>query len=140
MAVLPITPAQVKLGAGKHTVISSRKVGVAASAGKIVYFDDATKRWLLGDSVALASAKIQGMVLASADPEQPVDVCTKGKVIVGAAASIRVGGTYVVNVAGDMVEENDVLHGVGKFTSVVGVGLASDDIDINPIVSDVALV
>jgi hypothetical protein len=140
MAKLVITPAEVKLGAGKHTIISGRKVGVAAPAGKVVYFDDVTKRWLLGNSTTLAAAKVQGMVLASADPEQPVAVCTKGKVIVGATAAIRVGGTYVVEADGDMVEPDDVLNAVGKFQTVFGIGLANDDIEINPTISDTALV
>ena len=140
MAVLAITPAEVKLGAGKHTIISGRQVGVAAAAGKMVYWNEATKRWLLTDSVALASAKVQGMVLASADPDQPVDVCTKGKVIVGATAAIHVGGTYIIYSGGDILEADDALHIAGLFTSVVGPGLDNDDIEINPTVSDVALV
>lgn len=139
MAVLPITPAQVKLGAGKQTILRSEKSGASLLAGKIAYFDTVARSFKLADSAALATARIKGMCLNDAEPDQPVDICTKGKVIVGVGAAIRPGGTYVVLTNGDMVEENDVLHAIGKFTSVVGVGLANEDIEINPTVSDVQL-
>ena len=137
MAVLAITPAQVKLGAGKHDVDKDGRAGVALVAGKVVYFDDAAKRYKLADSAALATAVVKGIVINGADVDQPVAVCRKGKVILGAAAAPRVGGTYVLNAAGNMVEENDALHAVGKFTSVIGPGLGNDDIDVNPTVSNV---
>ncbi len=139
MAVLPIVPAQVKLGAGKHVINEGQLAGVAVAAGKVVYFDVATKRWLLGDSAALATAKIRGVSIVSADPEQPLSVVTKGKVIVGVGAAIRPGGTYVVLTNGDMVEENDVLHAIGKFTSIVGVGGVSEDIELGILASNVQL-
>ncbi len=139
MAVLPITPAEVKLGAGTHVVDNKGFAREDLVAGKIAYFDDVSKGYKLADSAALATAKVKGMVLNSPDDDQPVSVCLKGKVIVGASAAIRAGGTYVVNTNGDMVEADDALHAIGKYTSVVGIGLEAEDILLNPTVGDVQL-
>ena len=139
MAALVITPAEVKLGAGKQDVDRKGFAREALVAGKIAYFDDAAKGYKIADSAALATAKIKGMVLNAAEDGQAVAVCLKGKVIVGASAAITQAGTYVVFSNGDLIEADDALHTVGKFTSVVGVGLDSNDIDINPTVSDLAL-
>lgn len=140
MAVLAITPAEVKLGPGKHTIKKSEKAGVAVDAGEIGYFDDAAKSWKLGSSNALATAKVTGMFLNGGAADQPVDVCTKGKVNVGASAAIHEGGTYIVAPTdGKVLEADDALHIAGKFTTFVGVGEAANIMDINPTISDTAL-
>ncbi len=140
MAVLAITPAEVKLGPGKHTIKKSEKAGEAVDAGEIGYFDTTVSKWKLGDSNTLAAAKVTGMFLNSGAVDQPVDVCTKGKVNVGATAAIHAGGTYIVSpTPGKVLEADDALHIAGKFTTFVGVGEASDIMDINPTISDTAL-
>lgn len=140
MAVLPITPTEVKLGAGKHVILTDRNAGEPLDAGEVVYVDTVTNKWKLGDSNTLAVAKIKGMAINGAALDQPVDVVTKGKVVVGVSAAIRLGGTYVISpTPGKMVEENDILHAIGKFTSFVGIGETGEVLDINPLVSDTAL-
>ena len=80
------------------------------------------------------------MFLNDAAADQPTDVCTKGKVIVGATAAIHQGGTYIVAPTnGKVIEADDALHVAGKFTTFVGVGEAGDVMDINPTISDTAL-
>ncbi len=140
MAVLAITPAEVKLGPGKHTIRKSEKAGESIDAGETPYFDAASKTWKLGDSNTLAAAKIVGMCINTADINQPVDIVTKGKVVVGATAAIHEGGTYIASpTPGKVIEADDALHVAGKFTTIIGAGLANDIMDINPTISDTAL-
>ncbi len=132
MADLVITPAQVKLGAGKHKIRKSVVVANDVDAGEMATIDGSTAD--LSD-VGGVPGSLTGMALNTAAQGQPVDICEEGEVIVGAAASIGVGVAYFGSPNnGKLAPEADVISPNVK--SFAGIGLASDRILLGPLNSE----
>ena len=133
MVDIAITPANVVVsGTGQNR--ASGTAGEAITAGKAVYLDPTSKKWMLADNnhpTIAAARKAGGIALNGASLNQPVDVLTSGDIVIG--------GTLVANTAyylsdtpGGICPIADVgtgeylcLIGLAKSTSVLAVGIAA---------------
>ena len=119
MVDLVITPANVI--AGSNAQRASGTAGASILAGKLVYKDSTTKKYLLADSNAAAqeARKTVGIALHAAELNQPLEVQTSGDITIGATL---VAGTdyYGSDTPGGICPRADV--GAGE--SVCQIGLA----------------
>ncbi|WP_398473437.1 hypothetical protein [Tardiphaga sp.] len=95
MADLTITAANVVADPSATRV--SGQAGETIAAGKAVYLSSTSKKWMLADSnSATAEAKIAGgIALNGASLNQPLVVCTSGKVTIG--ATLTAGSPYYLS-------------------------------------------
>lgn len=136
MADLSITAANVV--AGNTATIARGVAGATITAGQVVYLDPVTGKYGLADvnSATPAVRNAVGIALNAASNGQPIAVCTKGPLTIGAAilagvayyASGTPGGIRPVadNVTGDYT----VLLGIGASTTVLNVDLESPGVPL----------
>lgn len=129
MADLSITAANVVASSS-----AKRKQGVAGetiAAGKSVYLNSTSKKWMLADSNSgTAEARISGGVaLNGASLDQPLVIAYDGDVTIGATL---VAGTayYQSETAGGIQPQGDLgsgenvcLIGIAKSASVLAIGI-----------------
>lgn len=136
MTDLVITAANVV--AGNTATIVSGFAEAAITAGQVVYLNPTTGKYNLADvnSATAAVRNAVGIALNNAANGQPIDVCTKGPVTIGAAilagvayyASGTPGGIRPVadNVTGDYT----CLLGIGASTTVLNVNIQSPGVPL----------
>ncbi|TGP65447.1 hypothetical protein EN868_03075 [Mesorhizobium sp. M2D.F.Ca.ET.225.01.1.1] len=129
MADLTITASSVL--AGNTATIARGIAGATITAGQVVYLDPTTGKYGLADvnSATAAVRNAVGIALNSASANQPIAVCTKGPITIGATiltgvayyASGTPGGIRPVadNVSGDYT----LLLGIGASTTVLNLDI-----------------
>lgn len=137
MADLVITAASVIAAAGA-SVDRNGIAGATETAGKTVYQDSATGKWLLADSnSATPAARVPGgIALNGASDGQPLAVCHGGDVTIGATLVPGVA-YYQSDTPGGICPVADV--GAGEYATLIGIAKSASvlTVDINP--SGVAL-
>lgn len=136
MADLSITAANVVSGEGAN--IEHGKAGETVTAGKTVYQDAATKRWLLADSnSATAAARApKGITLNGASLGQPLAVHKSGPLTIGATLTPGVA-YYQSDTAGGICPVADV--GTGEYSTIIGIATSASVLDVAIQSSGVAL-
>lgn len=136
MADLSITAASVL--AGTNAIIESGRAGETVTAGKVVYKDATTGKYLLADADSgTAAAKApRGIALNGAADGQPLSVVRGGDVAIG--ATLTAGTAYYLSpVAGGICPladvasgDNVVLLGLAKSTSVLALDIQNPGVTL----------
>lgn len=117
MADLSITAANVVAGA--DSTRADGIAGEAVAAGKAVYLNSASKRWMLADSNAASAGarKASGIALNTAAAGQPLAVHKAGDITIGATLT---AGTayYLSDTPGGICPLADV--GAGEYVCLIG--------------------
>ena len=134
MADITVTVASVvrnETGVEDHGI-----AGATIAQGMTLYKDSSASDQLKGAiTTTAATANCVGIALNAARSGQPVAFCRKGSMNPG--GTVAVGTVYIVSVnAGGIAPITDVL--TGQFVTVLGVGTATNAIDINLQASGVA--
>jgi hypothetical protein len=136
MADLTITAASVVKGA--TATVQEGTAGAAITAGMSLYKDSSDSDSLKGaqHDGTEAEAEFVGIALNDAADGQPVKYVSKGPTTLGSV--LTAGVTYVVGAgAGGIAPDADV--GSTDYKTVIGVALSATSLQVNPIVSGVAL-
>lgn len=137
MVDLVITAANV-VASGTTQGRAAGTAGEAIAAGKAVYLDPTTRKWMLADSnSAVAAARVpQGIAANSASLNQAVNVFTSGPVVIGATL---VPGTayYLSDTPGGICPVADV--GTGEYATIIGMAQSATVLNIDISSSGVAL-
>lgn len=131
MADLSITAASVL--AGTDSTSEWGVAGATITAGKAVYYDEATSKWKLADcddaTAAVRMSVKGGIALNGASDGQPVKVLRAGDVTIG--ATLTAGTSYYLSptaggicpLADVLTGDTIVLIGVAHSTSVLNVAI-----------------
>lgn len=139
MAALTVTATQVVRVDGET---EDGILGGTVTAGQSVY-KNASDRWVAAranTATTAGSASKVGVALNGGASGQPVRVQKGGTINMGAGAvQPAIGIIYCVSdaVAGEIVPSADL--GSGDYQTVLGVGIGSNKIKLQPIVSGVAI-
>ena len=136
MTDISITAANVVPGSGvKQT---HGLAGEAITAGKWVYLDSATGKYMLADSnSATAAARTpDGVALNGASNNQPLTIASKGPVTIGGTLTAGVA-YYLSDTPGGMCPVADV--GSGEYSCILGIATSASVLDIDIQASGVAL-
>lgn len=131
MSDLTITAANVV--ADSDATIEWGTAGEAITAGQVVYRDSTTAKYMKADNnSATAEAKVpRGVALNGAAANQPLAICTRGSVTIGATLS---GGVayYLSDTAGGICPVADL--GTGETATILGISTSTTKlkIDIQP--------
>ncbi|HEV7305215.1 hypothetical protein [Ensifer sp.] len=109
MSDITITAANVIAGSN-----ATRDIGTAGetiTAGKIVFLDAATSKWMLSDNNGTGTRTVNGMALNGASLNQPLSVVKSGDVTVG---SVLTAGTdyWLSATAGGICPRADLATGM----------------------------
>lgn len=136
MADLTITAANVIKGSNSRN--EHGIAGETLTAGKAVYKDATTQKWMLADNdSATAAAKTAGgITLNGASLNQPVTVHTSGDITIG--ATLVAGGSYYLSsTAGGIMPAADLatgdyvcLLGFAKSTTVLAVDIQAPGVTL----------
>lgn len=110
----------------------------AITAGQVVYKDPTTGKAGLADnnSATAAVREPYGVALNGAQANQPVTVQTGGRLNIG--ATVAAGESYFLSdTAGAICPEGDLAS--GEYTSLIGFGVSTTQIDVNIQKSGVAV-
>lgn len=136
MANLTITAASVL--AGSNVLTESGLAGEAITAGQVVYWNTATKRFGLADAngAVVASRAPRGIALNSAAAGQPVSVGKSGDITLGA---VLTAGTayYLSDTPGAICPVADV--GAGEYVVLLGLARSTSVLALDIQVSGVSL-
>lgn len=123
MTDLVITAASVVPGADA-VIDRHSNAGEAIVAGKWVYLDPATKKWLLADSnSAVAAARLPGGVaISSASLNQPVGVVKSGSLTMGVTMTAGLA-YYLSDTPGGMCPVADI--GSGEYVCLLGLAAST---------------
>lgn len=136
MTTLTITAANVVPVAGAHNIVSGQLdvAGETVTAGGSAYKSSTDGKWYKADANdTAAKAECLGVFANSASTNQPVTVVT-GRVAYGAI--LEAGKIYVVsNTAGGIDPVDDL--GTSAYTTVVGYGLSTTVMNVQPFASGV---
>jgi len=125
MTDLSVTAANVVAGTNaKKTPGTS---GETVAAGKTVYRDPTSKKFLLADSDSATAAvrDVYGIALNTASLDQPLVVQTEGDIKVG--ATLVVGKIYVLSdTPGGIMPADDLEQ--GDYTTVIGVASSASNL------------
>lgn len=127
MADLSVTAANVT--PGTNSVQETLKALVALTAGQVVYRDSTGKKVGLADSNDASSVirKPYGITLNGAAAGQPIRVHKSGRINIGAV--VAVGIPYFASATpGALCVAVDLTS--GKFTSYIGIAVATTTIDV----------
>lgn len=114
---------------GSNAVIDYGFAGETIIAGKTVFLNTTTNRWMLSDNNGSGTRSVKGAALNGASVGQPVTVQKGGDITLGAVltagvayyASSTPGGICPV---ADLVSGMDpILIGVAKTTSILTIGI-----------------
>lgn len=118
MADLSVTAANCVPGAGS-VVDRHSDAGETIAAGKAVYLDPTTKKWLLADSnsATAAARTAQGIAVNSASLNQPLAVLKSGSITLGATLTANTA-YYLSDTPGGICPVADV--GTGEYMCQIG--------------------
>ena len=138
MADLTVTAASVV--AGTNATIDRGTAGATITAGQLLYLDTSvtpsTYKLCDSDSATAIVRTPVGIALNGASSGQPLSVLTSGPINPG--ATVTVGRVYVASdTAGGIMEVGDLE--IGDYVSVVGIGTTTSNINVQFIVSGVAV-
>lgn len=136
MADLTITASAVIAGA--NAVKEQGIAGEALVAGKAVYKDPATKKWMLADndSATVAARSGTGVALNGASNGQPVSIHKTGDLTVGAILTPGLA-YYVSSTPGGICPAADL--GSGDYPVLVGMAKSSSVLNVAFVPAGVAL-
>lgn len=136
MADLVITPASVVASAG--AAVEHGKAGFNVGVGQVVYYDEATGRYLLADnnSPIPAARAPRGIALNGAFPGQPLAVITAGPLTVGAALTPGVA-YYLSDTAGGICPVADLA--AGEYPTILGIATSPTVLNVRIQSAGVAL-
>lgn len=131
MVDLTITPANVVVsGTGQNRVNGT--AGETVTAGKAVYLDPTSHKWMLADNnhpTIAAARKAGGVALNGASLNQPITVLTSGDVTIGATMTANIP-YFLSDTPGGICPIADVgtgeylcQIGLAKSTTVLAVGI-----------------
>lgn len=123
-------PDLVPTGVAARSVDAAVEMGTsgeALPAGRMVYQDNTTNKWMLSDCTIEAKAKVQRVVIqAAAAADSPVLLMRPGDLFTLGVGLVSKGHLYVLSTAGQIAPVADL--DVGDIPIVVGVGNDADDI------------
>lgn len=121
MTDLAITATQVLPGTADSATFKNGTAGAAVTAGQPVYKDSTTGKYHPADANASAiTSVVEGIALHAAAADQPLKIQTGDDITLGAAASMTVGGVYVLSAtAGGIAPVADLA--TGHRVSILGV-------------------
>jgi hypothetical protein len=127
MVDVAITPGSVVPGA--NASVESGTAGEAITAGKVVYRDPNTKKFMIADNNGTADAKKpRGIALNGASLNQPVDVQTAGPLTLG--GGLTAGTTYFLSdTAGGICPDVDVV--AGETVALLGIAASASVLNID---------
>ncbi len=136
MADLSITAANVIAGADSKQ--ESGLAGETISAGKAVYLDPTTKKYLLADSDSASAAvrKVRGIALNGASLNQPMTIHKSGDITIGGAMTAGLA-YYLSKTAGGICPVADIAS--GGYATIIGIAKSTTVLDVNIIESGVAV-
>lgn len=136
MADITITAANVVKGSGAS--MDRGTAGETIAAGKTVYLDSATNKYLLADSnsATVAARSPDGVALNGASLNQPVAVLLSGPVTIGATLTPGVA-YYQSDTPGGICPVADV--GSGEYSTVIGIATSASVLDVRISESGVSL-
>jgi len=134
MADLTITPANVVAGSN-----ATRDIGTAGEtivAGKAVFLNAATNKWMLSDNNGTGTRQVKGIALNGASLNQPLSVLKDGDVTIG--ATLVAGQDYWLSAtAGGICPRADlatgmdtILIGIAKSTTVLAVDIQDSGVTL----------
>ena len=129
MVDLTVTAASVVAsGTGQGRV--SGTAGEAIAAGKAVYLDPTSKKWLLADSnsATVAARSAQRIAANSASLNQPVNVFTSGLIVSGATMTANTP-YYLSDTPGGICPIADV--GTGEYLCQIGIARSTTLLNID---------
>lgn len=109
MADISVTPGNVIAGSN-----ATRDIGTAGEtivAGKAIYLDAATSKWMLSDNNGTGTRQVHGIALNGASLNQPVSMIKSGDLTVG---SVLTAGTdyWLSATAGGICPRADLATGM----------------------------
>jgi len=127
MADISVTPANVVAGSN-----ATRDVGIAGEtiiAGKAVFLNSSTNRWMLSDNNGTGTRQVTGVALNGASANQPLSVLKDGDITMD--ATLVAGTDYWLSATAggicpraDLASGMDTIQiGVAKSTSVLAVSI-----------------
>jgi len=127
MADISVTPSTVIAGSN-----ATRDIGIAGEtivAGKAVFLNASTNRWMLSDNNGTGTRQVSGIALNGASANQPVSVIKYGDLTIG--ATLVAGTDYWLSATAggicpraDLATGMDAIQiGVAKSTSVLAVAI-----------------
>jgi hypothetical protein len=136
MADLSITAANVVKGSGAS--VDRGTAGETITAGKVVYLDDATNKYMLADSnsVTAAARSPTGIALNGGSNNQPLAVIQSGPVTIGATLTPGVA-YYLSDTPGGICPVADV--GSGEYATILGIASSASVLDVRITESGVSL-
>lgn len=134
MVDITVTPANVVAGTN-----ATRDIGTAGEtivAGKAVFLNATTNKWMLSDNNGTGTRQVNGIALNGASLNQPVSVLKAGDVTIGAA--LTAGLDYWLSAtAGGICPRADlatgmdtILIGIAKNTTVLGVDIQDSGVTL----------
>jgi hypothetical protein len=129
MADLSITAASVVAGSGA-TIDRSHNAGAAITAGQVVYLESSSSTYKLADCNS-ATAEVRtpaGIALNGAASGQPLAVCTKGSVTIGATLTAGVA-YYLSGTAGGIRPVAD--NTTGDYPALIGMASSTTALVVN---------
>jgi len=125
MADITVTPANVL--PGSNAGIDSGIAGETIAAGKTVYLNTTTNRWMLSDNNGTGTRQVNGIALNAASVGQPISIQKSGDITIG--ATIVAGQDYWLSgTPGGICPRADlttgmdpVLVGIAKSTTVLAI-------------------
>lgn len=116
MADISVTPGNVV--AGSNATRDTGTAGETITAGKAVFLNTATNRWMLSDNNGTGTRTVRGIALNGASANQPVAVLKDGDITIG--ATLTAGTDYWLSAtAGGICPRADL--DVGMDTVQIGV-------------------
>jgi hypothetical protein len=137
MAAISITPANVV--AGSNAVRDIGVAGEAIVAGKPVYYDATTAKFMLADanSATAAARTATGIALNGASLNQPVSVHKFGDLAMGAVFTAGVAYYLGSAAAGTIVPVADLT--TGDYTQLIGIAKSTSILAVDFVSAGVAL-
>lgn len=109
MTDLVITAANVV--AGSNATLDTGTAGETITAGKAVFLNTATNRWMLSDNNGTGTRAVKGIALNGASANQPVAVLKDGDITIG--ATLTAGTDYWLSgTAGGICPRADLTAGM----------------------------
>lgn len=111
---------------------ASRESGTAGetiAAGKFVYKNSTSHKWMLADadSVTAAARQARGVALNSASLDQPLVVATGGPVTIGGTLTAGLA-YYLSSTAGGMCPVADI--GTGEYVCLLGIAASTTVLNV----------
>lgn len=133
MANLSITAANVLASTGSGEMTGT--FGATVTAGQVVYQDSSDSKYKVADcTTSAATATVAGIALNGGADGQPATILVRGPIDIG--ATVTVGTVYALHESGAIAPVADISV-TDDYVSVIGVGTASDTIEVSIINSGV---